>query len=117
MSVLIGVVLGLAVGGSPSSRPAAEVRKAANELIAAPVPLHAPLWIRNPAPISSAVLFRTRVSRRATVSRAQRGPAAISPRPHLAPRAAGKTRARSSASRAVSRHAAVAEGRGPPSLS
>lgn len=115
MSVLIALTLGLAVSGNPSGRPASEVRKAATELIGAPAPLHAPLWIRNPAPISSAILFRTRVSRRATVSRAQRGPAAIGPRPHLAPRAVGKTLARSAASRAVSRHTAVAAGRGPPS--
>lgn len=117
MSVLIALALGLTVSGGPSGRHPSEVRRASTELIGAPAPLHAPLWIRNPAPISSAILFRTRVSRRATVSRAQRGPAVVGPRPHLAPRAVGKTLARSAASRAGSRHTAVAEGRGPPSLS
>ena len=117
MSVLIALALGAALGGSSSGHAASVARKTSAQVIPAPSASHAPLWIRTPTPISSAVLFRTRVSRRATISRAQRGPAALGPRPHLAPRVPSRTLARTAASRAVSRHAAVAAGRGPPSLS
>jgi len=113
MSVLVSLALGVALAGSPSVHPAAGVHTAALSTPSRPRP---PAWAR-PTVSVAPVLYRARLSRRAGVSRVERGLASLGARTADRPPAAWTGLAGSGERPAGARRPAATFERGPPPLS
>ena len=113
MGVLVSWAVAVLLTGAPSARPAGAV---ATTALSAPSRPHTPHWAP-PAASVAPVLGRTRFSRRAGVSRVERGVTSLGARTIIAPHAAWTVLAGSGEWPARSRRTQAAFERGPPSLS
>ena len=114
MSVLASLALGVVLAGSPSVPPAAGgVQTAALSTASRPRP---PAWAR-PTVSVAPVLYRARLSRRAGVSRVERGLASLGGRSAAPVHGAWSGLAGSVEGPAGSRRPAATFERGPPLLS
>jgi hypothetical protein len=117
MSVLISLALGAALAAGASAAPARG--SAVLAAVSAPSRSHprTPQWVRPPSPVSLAALVHARFSRRAGVSRVERGVTSLGARTAAAPHVAWTSLAGSGEPPARSRRAAATFERGPPPLS
>jgi hypothetical protein len=115
--VLIPLALGAALAAAPSAGPARDPARAAAVSAPARSESRASHWVRPPSPVSLATLVPARFSRRAGVSRVERGVTSLGARTAVAPHVAWTVLAGSGARRARSRRAAPTFERGPPPLS
>jgi hypothetical protein len=113
MSVLVSLALGVALAATPSVLPAAGVHTAT---LSAPSRPRPPAWAR-PTVSVAPVLYRARLSRRAGVSRVERGLASLGARSAARPPAAWTGLVRSVERPAGSRRPAATFERGPPAFS
>jgi len=114
MSGLIPLALGAMLATGPSVGPGLGSPKASAVSAPARSEPRPPHWVRPPSPVSLASLVHARFSRRAGVSRVERGATSSGARLALAPRLGWTVLARTSDRPAPSRHAAVTFQRGPP---
>jgi hypothetical protein len=114
MSVLIPLAVGAMVAAGPSAGAVLGAPKAAGISAPARSESRTPHWVRAPSPVSLATLVHARFSRRAGVSRVERGATSAGVRFALAPHVGWTVPAGTSERPARSRHAAVTVERGPP---
>jgi len=111
--VLIPLAFGLVLAGGPSVPAGRAVQTPA---LSAPARPRTPGWAR-PAASIAPVLYRARFSRRAGVSRVERGVTSSGPRTTVTPHTAGTLLAGIGEGRGRSHRAEATFERGPPSLS
>jgi hypothetical protein len=114
MSVLIPVAFGLVLAGGPSVRP--DAGAVSTTALSASSRPRTPQWAP-PAASVAPVLGRTRFSRRAGVSRVERGVTSLGARTTVAPPRAWTVLAGSGEGPARTRRADATFERGPPPLS